>query len=64
MYRASQFIKTMTTSKGKDIVVAYVSKTDDWERTYLSQSVQQEFTEVAEKYKDTLKPNTATVAMK
>jgi hypothetical protein len=54
----------MTTSKGKEIIIVYISKTDKWECTFLSQNVQQEFTEIAEKYEDTLKPNTATVAMK
>ncbi|KAF1808532.1 hypothetical protein P152DRAFT_509776 [Eremomyces bilateralis CBS 781.70] len=64
MYRASQLINTMTTVTGKAIAVAYVTKTDVWERPFLHQSTQDEFVEVAEKYKDDLKPETAKVAMK
>ncbi|EDN08849.1 hypothetical protein I7I51_00506 [Histoplasma capsulatum] len=64
MYRACQAIKNITTSAGKQIAVAYVTKTDTWERTFLSQTIQNEFTTVAEKYKDTLKPETVKVAMK
>lgn len=64
MYRASQVIKSMTTSKGKSIAVAYVTKTDVWERQQLAQGVQDEFVAVAEKYKDTLKDETVKLAMK
>jgi hypothetical protein len=64
MYRASKFIKNMTTSKGKEIAIAYVNKTDTWERPFLPESSQNEFAEVAEKYKETLKPETVKVAMK
>ncbi|EGE86653.1 hypothetical protein BDBG_07309 [Blastomyces gilchristii SLH14081] len=64
MYRACQAIKNITTSTGKQIAVAYVTKTDTWERAFLSQSIQNEFATVAEKYKDTLKPETIKVAMK
>lgn len=64
MYRASQLIKNMTTLKGKEIAIAYVSKTDTWERPFLPQTTKDEFAEVAEKYKDTLKPDTVKVAMK
>ncbi|PPJ57954.1 hypothetical protein CBER1_11086 [Cercospora berteroae] len=64
MYKASQLIKTMTTSKGKQIAVEYVTKTDSWERKMLASSVQTEFVAVAEKYKDNLKPETVKVAMK
>lgn len=54
----------MATSQGKTVTVAYVTKTDTWERPYLSQSTQSEFAAVAEKYKDSLKPETVQVAMK
>jgi hypothetical protein len=64
MYKASQFIKSMTTSKGKEVAIAYVTKTDVWESPVLSGSVQNEFAAVAEKYKETLKPATVKVAMK
>lgn len=64
MYRASQLIKTMTTSTGKQVAVAYVSKTDAWERPFLPDTTKDEFVAVAEKYKDTLKPETVQVAMK
>lgn len=64
MYRASQFIKSMTTSKGKEVAIAYVSKTDTWERPFLPEATKNEFAEVAENYKDTLKPETVKVAMK
>ncbi|KAK2766006.1 hypothetical protein FQN54_007521 [Arachnomyces sp. PD_36] len=64
MFRACQAIKNITTSNGKQVAVAYVTKTDVWERKFLSQTVQTEFSRVAEKYKDTLKPETVTVAMK
>jgi hypothetical protein len=64
MYRSSQLIKSITTSKGKKIAVAYVTKTDAWERPILAQSTQNEFAAVAEKYKDNLKPETVKVAMK
>jgi len=64
MYRASQLIKSMTTSKGKTVAVAYVTKTDAWERPFLPQSTQDEFAAVAEKYKDDLKPETVKVAVK
>ncbi|KAL3469052.1 hypothetical protein BJX99DRAFT_265566 [Aspergillus californicus] len=64
MYRASQFIKNATNSKGKEIAIAYVSKTDTWERPFLPQNTKDAFVEVAEKYIDTLKPDTAKVAMK
>ncbi|XPS76695.1 hypothetical protein M3J09_008742 [Ascochyta lentis] len=64
MYRASQAIKTMATSQGKTVTVAYVTKTDVWERPYLPQSTQTEFAAAAEKYKDNLKPETVQVAMK
>lgn len=64
MYKASQLIKTMTTSKGKQIAIEYVTKTDKWERTMLADSTKNEFAAVAEKYKDGLKPDTVKVAMK
>jgi hypothetical protein len=64
MYRACQAIKNITTSAGKQIAIAYVTKTDTWERMFLSQTIRDEFTAVAEKYKDTLKPETVKVAMK
>ncbi|EED15819.1 conserved hypothetical protein [Talaromyces stipitatus ATCC 10500] len=64
MYRACQVIRNVTTSAGKQVAVAYVTKTDAWERMILSQDVQTEFVTVAEKYKDTLKPETVKVAMK
>jgi hypothetical protein len=64
MYKASQFIKNITNSKGKEIAVAYVSKTDAWERPFLPQITKDGFLEVAEKYKDTVKPDTVKVAMK
>ncbi|KAK2801614.1 hypothetical protein FQN50_007675 [Emmonsiellopsis sp. PD_5] len=64
MYRACQAIKNINTSAGKQIAVAYVTKTDTWERLNLSQTIQDEFATVAEKYKDTLKPETVKVAMK
>lgn len=54
----------MTTSKGKTVAVAYVTKTDAWERPYLPQSTQDEFAAVAEKYKDGLQPKTVKVTMK
>jgi hypothetical protein len=64
MYRACQVIKNITTEAGKQVAVAYVTKTDTWERTFLSENIQAEFSTVAEKYKDTLKPETVKVAMK
>jgi len=64
MYKAGNFIKSMTTSSDKKIAVGHVSKTDGFERTILARSVQDKFAEVAEKYKDTLKPETTKVAMK
>lgn len=64
MYRASQLIKTMTTSKGKQISIDYVTKTDVWERKMLAESTKDEFATVAEKYKDDLKSDTVKVAMK
>jgi Mn-dependent DtxR family transcriptional regulator len=54
----------MTTTAGKEVAIAYVTKTDTWERLYLSQDTKDEFAEVAQKYKDTLKPDTVKVAMK
>ncbi|KAL5365868.1 hypothetical protein BJX96DRAFT_159898, partial [Aspergillus floccosus] len=63
MYRASQFIKNMTTSNGKQIAIAYVKETDAWTRPFLPQATKDEFVQVAEKYKDTLKPDTVKVAM-
>ncbi|KJF60802.1 uncharacterized protein CIMG_13242 [Coccidioides immitis RS] len=57
MFRACQIIKHVTTSLGKQIAVAYVTKTDTWERAFLSQTVQNEFLVVAEKYNDTLNRN-------
>jgi hypothetical protein len=64
MYRASQFIKNVTTSTGKEIAIAYVSKTDTWDRPFVPQNTKSEFAEVAEKYKDTLNPKTVKVAMR
>ncbi|KAE8162679.1 hypothetical protein BDV40DRAFT_264847 [Aspergillus tamarii] len=64
MYRASKLIRTMTTSKGKEVAIAYVNKTDAWERPFLPQNTQDMFAEVAEKYKDTLQAETVKVAMK
>jgi hypothetical protein len=64
MYRSCKVITSMTTSKGAQIAVSYVTKTDAWERLILAESVQNEFAAVAEKYKDTLKPGTVKVAMK
>ncbi|KAH0365830.1 hypothetical protein KCU65_g5803, partial [Aureobasidium melanogenum] len=54
----------MTTSQGKSIAVEFVTKTDVWERTFLAEHQKKEFASVAEKYKDTLKPDTTKVAMK
>ena len=54
----------MTTSKGKQISIDYVTKTDVWERKMLADSTKDEFATVAEKYKDDLKPDTVKVAMK
>lgn len=54
----------MVTSAGKEINISYVSKTDTWERTTVAQQLQNEFTAIAEKYKDTLKPGTVEVAVK
>ena len=64
MYRSSQLIKTITTSNGKKVAIDYVTKTDAWERSFLAQNTQNEFAAVAEKYKDSLKPDTVKVAMK
>lgn len=64
MYKSSQIIRSMTTSKGKRIAIEYVTKTDAWERMMLSPNTQNEFAVVAEKYKDKLKPDTVKVAMK
>lgn len=63
-FKACQIIKSVTTSKGKEIAIAYVTKTDAWERLSLSTNVPNEFAAVAEKYKDTLKPATVKVALK
>jgi len=49
---------------GQNIAVAYVTKTDVWERPFLAQNTQNEFVAVAEKYKDNLKPETVKIAMK
>jgi hypothetical protein len=54
----------MTTSKGKQISIEYVAKTDLWERTMFAESTKSEFATVPEKYKDDLKPDTVKVAMK
>lgn len=54
----------MTISNGRQVAIAYVVKTDTWERILLSQDTQNEFAEAAQKYKDTLKPGTVKVAMK
>lgn len=64
MYKASKLIKSITTSKGKSVAVSYVSKTDAWERPFLSPVTQDEFVKVAEKYKDRLNSKTVQVAMK
>ncbi|KAF4628093.1 hypothetical protein G7Y89_g10059 [Cudoniella acicularis] len=64
MFRTSKFIQSMTTSKGKQIAIDFVSKTDTWERHILAQSIKEEFVQVAEKYKETLKPDTVKIAMK
>lgn len=54
----------MINSRGKSISVAYVTKTDAWERLAPAQSVQNQFVAVAEKYKDAVKDDTVKVAMK
>lgn len=64
IFKNSKAITTMTTPAGKNILVSYVSETAAWRRSFLDQSVQNEFVEVAKKYKDTLKPETAEVAIK
>ena len=64
IFKNSKAITTMTTSTGKSILVSYVSETAAWRRNFLDQSVQNEFVQVAEKYKDTLKPETTQVAIK
>ncbi|KAH0829611.1 hypothetical protein FOPE_10918 [Fonsecaea pedrosoi] len=64
MFRTCQAIRSITTSNGKTISVAFVTKTDAWERTFLAASTQNDFVAVAEKYKDSLKPETVKVAMK
>jgi hypothetical protein len=64
MYRSSVFMKKTITSAGKEITVSYVNKTDAWERTMIAQKLKDEFTAIAEKYKDTLKPSTVEVAVK
>lgn len=45
-------------------IVAYVTKTDVWDRPYLAPSAQDGFAAVAEKYKETFKPDTVKVATK
>ena len=64
MYRSCKLIRSMTASNGKSIAVAYVDKTDAWQRTFLTQDTQSQFAAVAEKYKNTLKPETVKVAIK
>lgn len=64
MYRASQAIKRIVTSAGKEISIEYVTKTDAWERTYIAPEKIAEFAAIAEKYKDTLKATTEKVAIK
>ncbi|KAJ5216912.1 hypothetical protein N7468_009920 [Penicillium chermesinum] len=64
MYRTSKSIKNMTTSNGKQVALGYVKKTNAWERPFLPKITQDMFVDVAEKYKDTLKPETVEVAMK
>ncbi|CAK4033848.1 Hypothetical predicted protein [Lecanosticta acicola] len=59
MYKSSQLIKNITTSKGKLIAIEYVTKTDTWERRIIAQSRKND-----EKYKETLKPDTVTVDVK
>ncbi|KAF2870901.1 hypothetical protein BDV95DRAFT_608017 [Massariosphaeria phaeospora] len=64
MYRASQAIKRILTSSGKEISVEYVTKTDAWERTYIAPERMAEFASIVEKYKDNLQPTTEKVAIK
>ncbi|KAF1999126.1 hypothetical protein P154DRAFT_494170 [Amniculicola lignicola CBS 123094] len=64
MYRASQVIRKIFTSAGKEISVEFVTSTDAWTRTYLAPSRQTEFAAVVEKYKDTLRSDTERVAVK
>lgn len=64
MLRAFQVYKTVATSSGKNIGVAYVTETDTWRRTQLADSVKTDFAAVAQSYKDDFRPETVKVAMK
>lgn len=44
---SSQLIKTITNS-GKSITLKYATKTDAWDRNYLAQSVQDDFSKAME----------------
>lgn len=58
---STKFVTTI--AKGSRVVqVGFVDKTDIWNRTFLSNEVQQKFTKVAEGYIDTLRPDTNIVA--
>ncbi|KAF2486784.1 hypothetical protein BDY17DRAFT_321550 [Neohortaea acidophila] len=61
---ATELICKIVTTRGKEIRVAYVSKTTDWRRVLLAESVQQDFAGMMEKKKDTFRPGTVEVAMK
>ena len=63
IYKASQAITNVFTSQGKSIVVAYVTRTNAWERTFIAEFVKDSYVSAVEKYKDALKSNTAKVAM-
>ena len=59
---STKFVTTI--AKGSRVVqVGFVDKTDIWDRTFLSNEVEQKFTEVAEGYIDTLRSDSNMVAL-
>lgn len=57
---SSQLIKALNTS-GKAVTAKYATKTSAWERTFLSQNVQDDFCKALEKTSDI--PAGATIAI-
>ncbi|KAI6849476.1 hypothetical protein KC338_g8630 [Hortaea werneckii] len=64
MFKASKLIKRISTSKGREITIEYVTETDAWKRPILATKVQTDFAAIAEKNKDALREDTVKVAMK
>ncbi|EQL36327.1 hypothetical protein BDFG_02067 [Blastomyces dermatitidis ATCC 26199] len=62
-YVAGTTIKTIQHA-GREIVLEFVSETTEWKRTFIDKSVLDDFAATAEKSLDTLRADTAYVAMK